>query len=223
MKKKIIVLSLFILICLLALSLKVTRKENIIKPQASGVVFESNDNVEKIENKEEKVSEKNIVKIDIKGAVVKPGVYEIENNKRVVDVIELAGGTTKEANTNYINLSTKVTDEMVIWVYTNKEIEELKLKESSVQYMVKECNCPVVDNTTCLSSSSKESKNTSLVNINTATIEDLMSLNGIGENKAKSIIDYRNKNGKYKTIEDIMNVTGIGESVYNKIKEYIEV
>lgn len=169
---------------------------------------------------------KSNVMVDIKGAIKKPGVYEVDNNKRVIDVIKIAGGLTSNANTNYINLSSKVSDEMVIWIYTKSEIDKLKLEQSSTKYMIESCNCPVVDNTTCLNSNNitnKEEKSNSVININSASLEEILSLNGIGESKAKSIIDYRNKNGNFKSKDDIMNVTGIGEALYNKIKDNISV
>ncbi len=164
-------------------------------------------------------------KVDIKGAVNKPGVYEVDSDKRVNDVIALAGGLKKTANTNYINLSAKVTDEMVIWVYTKDEIKEFKLEQSSSKYMISSCNCPTLDNTTCLNNSKDNTneKTNGVVNINTATLEELMTLDGIGESKAKSIIEYRKTNGNFKTPEDIMNVSGIGSSVYEKIKDRVGV
>lgn len=146
-------------------------------------------------------------------------MYEVDSQKRVNDIITIAGGLNKDANTNYINLSAKVTDEMVIWIYTNKEIEKLKLDLSSTDYMIKECNCPVVNNTTCLNNSSINEK----ININKATKEELMTLDGIGEAKAQDIINYRETNGAFKNIEDIKNVSGIGDSAYTKIKNNITI
>lgn len=178
----------------------------------------ANENIELKSSNENKVSK---IKIDIKGMIKNPGVYEVDSNSRVNDVINIAGGLKKDANTNYINLSAKVSDEMVIWIYSNKEIKELKLEQNSTKYMIQECNCPVVDNTTCLNNEIQS--NDGLVNINTADESKLSSLEGIGQSKAKAIIEYRTKNGKFKTIEDIKNVSGIGESAYNKIKDYITV
>lgn len=175
--------------------------------------------IEEIDIKSEVKSDK--YKIDIKGMIKNPGVYEVDSSYRINDVIKIAGGLKKDANTNYINLSAKVSDEMVIWIYSNKEIKDLKLEQSSTKYMIKECNCPVVDNTACLSN--KENNSGSTLNINTASESELSSLEGIGEAKAKAIVDFRNKNGKFNSIEDIKNVTGIGDSVYNKIKNYITV
>lgn len=157
-----------------------------------------------------------IWKVDIKGAVINPGVYEVSDGDRVSDVIEKAGGLAKGANTTFINLGKRVFDEMIIWIYTDKEIDELKL--SLVQYIEKECNCPSVKNSACLNNGEMDDK----VNINTANLDQLMTLPGIGEVKAKAIIEYREKN-IFKTIEDIKNVSGIGDSAYEKIKDYITV
>ena len=185
-------------------------------------IFYPSDNVKSVDTNDlEEETEEIItkIKVDIKGAIKSPGVYEVDSDKRVTDVIKLAGGTLKGANTNYINLSAKVKDEMVIWIYTSKEIKELQLEQESTKYMIKECNCPVVDNTTCLTNTTTSGK----VNINKAGIEELMTLEGIGESKAKTIIEYRTSKGVFRKIEDIKNVTGIGESAFDKIKNNITV
>ena len=214
MKNKILVLVFFVIIVILGIVLKIQNTQTIYDSNISAANLEKDDDTKKSNvNK--------IYKVDIKGAVKKPGVYEIDSDKRVIDVINLSGGLKSNANTNYINLSAKVADEMVIWIYTTSEINNLKLKQNSSEYMIKNCNCPVVDNTTCLNKST--TNNNSMININDASVEQLMNLEGIGESKAKSIIDYRNKNGKFLKIEDLMNVNGIGESLFNKIKEKITV
>lgn len=156
-------------------------------------------------------------KVDIKGAITNPGVYEVNNGDRVIDVIEKAGGLLKSANTNYINLSKEVTNEMTIWIYTNKEIEKLELGNTIIEYIEKECNCPSVNNSACINT-----PNASLVNINTAPLQELLTLSGIGESKAKAIIEYREKT-PFTKASDIMNVSGIGESAFEKIKDYITI
>ncbi len=172
--------------------------------------------IEEKEEKEERIIEK--YKVDIKGQIVKPGVYEVEQDSRVIDVIKLAGGLKKDANTDFLNLSKKVEDGTVIWVYTKKEIEQLKKTKTVIEYIEKECHCPDVSNSACINKEDSNSK----VNINTATLEELTKLTGIGEAKAKLIIEYRT-NKPFKKIEDIMNVSGIGESAYEKIKNLITV
>lgn len=151
--------------------------------------------------------------IDIKGSVKKPGVYEIKKNDRVIDAINMAGGLLKNANTSNVNLSQKLTSEMVIYISNNNEI---KNDNNKINCDTK-CKVEVIEVNNCVDENNKENK----ININTATVEDFTNLNGIGESKAKSIIQYRETNGDFKSIEDIKNISGIGESLFNKIKDNI--
>ena len=228
MKNKTLIILFMVLLSFVFNSIYSILKKD--KSNSSEIIISSNSNLEK-ENKVDDVESSTetksevIIQVDIKGAVKKPGVYEVNDDLRVNDIIAMAGGLNKNANTNYINLSARVRDEMVIWIYTNEEIDKLQLGKNSVQYMIQECNCPVVDNTTCLNNNEEKNNviNNNIVNINTASLEELTTLDGIGESKAKNIIDYRNKNGNFLNKEDIMNVSGIGESAYNKIKDNITV
>ena len=138
----------------------------------------------------------------------------------------MSGGLTKNADTSYLNLSKKLKDEMTIVVYSKEEIANMKDQESIIVYMEKECNCPNISNDACINDNSNSdsiNNNNGKININTATIEELQTLTGIGESKAKSIIEYRETNGNFKSVEDIMSVSGIGESAYSKIKDNITV
>lgn len=171
-------------------------------------------------------NQKETIFVDIKGAVVTPGVYEIESNKKVIDVITLAGGLTEYADTSLINLAKKVTNEMVVIIYTKEEVEKAKQEEPIIKIIEKECICPEIKNDSCLENSkenTKEETNSKKVNINTATLEELQSLDGIGESKAKSIIKYREEHGIFVKIEDLLNISGIGESLYESIKENITI
>ena len=167
----------------------------------------------------------NTVFVDIKGAVKSPGVYEVNRESRIIDVIEKAGDLKKSADTSIINLSKKVKDEMYIIIYTKDEISSYKdklLSSSEITNKIEEkIICPDSDNDGCINKTSLSSE-TGKVNINTATQSELTRLSGIGEGKAKKIIDYREKN-RFEKIEDIKNVSGIGNSLYEKIKDYIEV
>ena len=163
--------------------------------------------------KEEEISK---VIVDIKGMVNNPGVYEVENGKRVNDVITMAGGLTEEADTSNINLAKIVSDEMTIIIYSKEEVLEKYKKEVCI------CDCPYIENDACITETNND--NTSnLININSASKEELMNVPGLGEAKAKSIIEYREKNGNFKTVEDIKQVSGIGEAIFEKIKDYITV
>ena len=176
----------------------------------------------------------NKIYCDIKGNVNKPGVYEIKENYTIQDVINAAGGLKKDSYTKNINLSKKVTDEMVIYIYNKNEINKInELNNCTCKPIYKYTECETT--TTSIIEKETTTKDTTttiptttttkilLTNINTATIEELLTLNGLGKVKAEAIIKYRIEFGLFKTIEDIMNVKGIGESTFEKIKEYITI
>ena len=152
-------------------------------------------------NKDEKTEEKHDEKIfvDVKGSVKHPGVFETTKDKRVKDLIEEAGGLLDDADTSTLNLSQKVKDQMVIYVLKHGE----KLKQ--------------------ISDGGSSSSNTDVININTANLEQLMKISGVGKTKAEAIISYREKNGDFKKKEDITKVHGIGKATFEKIKDKIEV
>jgi len=159
----------------------------------------------------------NDIYVDIKGSVSNPGVYKLDSNARVIDAIKVAGGITDDANTRFINLSKKLYDGDVIVVYSNKEIKNAQ--KENIIYVETPCVCEEVKNDACYKEETNSTNNK--ININSATIEELKTLDGIGESKAKAIIEYRNINGKFNSIEDITKVNGISETIYIKIKENI--
>lgn len=197
-------------------------------------------NEDDYQNTQSEVKNDNIkVFVDIKGAVKKPGVYEVDGSAIVNDIIKLAGGFNSNAYQNGINLSKKVNDEMVIYVYTKSEISKYQTetnKTSSItdevckvpDYSICECvddkkSVIVTDENSSNDKVNKTDNETTIVNINTASVNELMTLTGIGESKALAIIKYREDNGKYTKPEDIMNVSGIGEKAFEKIKDFITV
>ena len=155
--------------------------------------------------------------VDIKGAVKKPGVYEVYSGDKIIDAINLAGGLTKSANTSNINLAQSLKKEMVIYIFTNAEIKNNSSKSSCDTT----CQMEVVEVNNCADNESS-SAISGKVNINTASKEELMGIPNIGSSKADAIIEYR-KTNKFMTIEDIMQVSGIGSSVFDKIKDYLTV
>ena len=172
---------------------------------------------------EEVVEDK--LKVDIKGQVINPGIYSLKVDSRVIDVIAAAGGLTGEADTSVINLSKKIKDEMVIIIYSKAEVADFhktKEIEKQVEEQCQQKNEEALINDACIKSEIEITK-VGKISINTATKEELMTLTGIGEAKAKDIISYREKNGPFKTIEDIKKVSGIGDSLFAKIKENITV
>lgn len=197
------------------------------------IEFEENSSPVIITKKDK--NQTNKIKVDIKGQVNKEGVYEVDKGARVVDLIEKAEGLTKNADTSILNLSKKLEDEMVIIIYSKVEVNKLKNTDEEI-----ECNCPQT-NDACITdeqidslleqkikekvSKSKETttNKNNKVSINTASKEELQNLEGIGESKAKAIVEYRNQNGKYRQIEDLLKVNGIGESLFEKIKDNITI
>ena len=166
-----------------------------------------NNEKEKNEDKEEEM-----MAIHVTGEVKNPGVVKVKQGSRIEDIIEAAGGLTENADITNVNLAFEVEDGMKIRIPSNDEgniIEQYITQDSGKGVIVSE---------------DKSSENLSLViNINTANETELEQLPGIGASIAGRIIDYRNKNGKFKAIEDIKNVTGIGETKFEKIKDLIKV
>lgn len=185
----------------------------------------NNDNKEEIIIEEEVLEEvivdeiKPIV-VDVKGAVKKPGVYELLEGQRVVDAISKSGGTIKGARTETLNLSKLLEDQMVIYVYKFEE-EKIVCEE------IVECpiiNCQVPKNDACIEGEdiTLENEEKSIISINNATSTELQTLPGIGEAKSLDIINYREANNGFIALEDLMKVTGIGEATFNKLKEFIK-
>lgn len=149
--------------------------------------------------------------IHVCGAVQTPGVYELEVQSRVMDAVLAAGGFSAEADTEYANLATVLVDGSKVRIPTKEETTCISQDENH--------NCVIAI---------QEQENTgkddcSMVNINTADLELLCTLPGIGQTRAKSILDYRSEHGPFLKIEDIMLVSGIKESSFQKIKEYITI
>ena len=136
--------------------------------------------------------------VEIKGEVKNPNIYKLNENSIIEDLINKAGGLTEFADISKINRAEKLQDHIAI-VIPNK-------------------NDPNSQNTISSSVSASSTQGNSLVNLNTATDIELQSLPGVGPSKAKSIIEYREKNGGFKSIDEIKNIKGIGESSFEFIK-----
>ncbi|MCB2306573.1 helix-hairpin-helix domain-containing protein [Clostridium estertheticum] len=163
-------------------------------------------------------SEESIIKVDIKGAVKSPGVYEIKKGSRVTDLIKLAGGGTKDADLNATNLSKKLNDEDCIVINKNGEVNKTQMPNGSTP------NSSTTNPTKSSTVSSSDNKGKGgVININTASIEELMTLTGIGEAKANIIIDYRKQNGGFKSVDELTKVGGIGEKTLSKFVDKIDI
>lgn len=225
-KKYKIVLIALIFIIIIVIYLLIPSPTKTVK---SSPKLEKKTNIkkEKINITTEKVKQKT-VKVDIKGYVANPNVYEVEENSRVIDVINIAGGLIEGANTELINLSQKVKDEMTIIIYSNVQINDYRNSKKEIVYVEVE-KCPDKINDACINkqeNSSKETKTDEIgtnekISINSADEIELTKISGIGESKAKDIIEYRKTNGPFKQIDDIKNVKGIGEALFEKIKDNI--
>lgn len=194
-------------------------------------------------NLEEKEEALEKIRVDVKGEVKFPGVYELDTNCIVMDAITLAGGLNENATTENINLSYKLEEGMVIVIYNKNDLLEENKQLSEVSYVdsfdikkeVKEQKSLIVPkkqntkskqettNETIQTEVVEENKEPIIVNINTATKEELTTLSGIGESKAQKIIDYRETNGLFENVEQIKEVSGIGETIFESIKDYIVV
>lgn len=142
--------------------------------------------------------------VDIKGAVLYPGVYELQQDQRIRDAVQLAGGYTEDADTQLINHAQKVQDEMVIYIPKKGE----PLEEGTTNFIT----MPAENN-----------NNEQKININKADVAALSTLPGIGPSKAQSILSYREENGPFQTIDDLKNVSGIGDKTFEKLQDSITV
>ena len=208
---------------------KLSNKKFELIEEANLLVEKDNKDVSSTEEKSDKEPNQKCY-VDIKGAIKKPGVYFTNCNNNVNDIIVLAGGLNENANTSVINLAKKITDEMVIIIYTNDEVQNSNVVDTVIKYVDKECNCPNIKNDGCINNeidknitNKSDKDDNDIVNINTASLTELQTLSGIGKSKAEAIIRYREQNGNFKSIEDLLNVDGIGEKLYEEIKPNITV
>ncbi|WP_302632459.1 ComEA family DNA-binding protein [uncultured Clostridium sp.] len=214
--KKIIGLVIItIIIFIVSIFLYKQKSSNAFKEEYMMEIFEeeSNDNMEYTETLEEDTTiinedsiDRNKIIVEIKGEVAKPDVYQLEEGSIIKDLIDMAGGVTEEADLSRINRAEELLNhELIIIGNINDETE------SSV----------VQNNSTYSSNGNNSDKGSTLININTADLEQLKGITGIGNIKAQSIIDYREANGGFKSLEELKNVDGIGDKTFEKIKEQI--
>lgn len=133
--------------------------------------------------------------VHVCGAVENEGVYEVEEGARVIEALELAGGLSESAATDYVNLAREIQDGEQITFPTAQQIENGEFEAKG--------------------------EASDLININTASASELIELSGVGESRAKLIVTYRKENGPFQSVEDIMLVSGIKEGLFQKIKDSI--
>jgi len=214
-KKKIFVFAIILLICptILLVKDKLNSKDDIyVLTEESTVSDENknNDKKEKIEDEKENISNKEIT-VYVSGEVNKSGVVTLKEGDRLAVAVEKLGGTTKKADLNNINLAIRVKDEEHYIIPKIGDAKQEDLKD--------------VNNTKDIENAEIKNENTakdsSKININTATLEELDKLPGVGEATANKIISHREENGQFKNIEDIKNVNGIGDKKFENMKELI--
>lgn len=157
-----------------------------------------------IDSNTEESTNDSIKKVYISGEINKPGVYQIKDGDRLEDLINEAGGLTDKASDKTLNLAQRLDDQMKIYIPNIDEENSLENIDPNQ------------------SASQSPSKTSELININTASKEELMTLPNIGDKRADAIIEYRNAN-KFEKIEDIKNVTGIGDKFYEALKDLITI
>lgn len=170
-------------------------KEPVVSSTSSEDIVTSAESSPDSKDVEENDHDSDIVYVDVKGEVHKPGIYEMSPTSRVNDVIEVSGGFTDQAEQTAVNLAQKVVDEMVIIVPT-KDGENL--------------------NTPAAAQNDK-------VRINDVDQAEIETLTGIGPSKAQAIIQYREEHGQFQQVEDLLNVSGIGEKTLENIEDDIQV
>mgnify|MGYP005830946963 CR=1 FL=1 len=167
--------------------------------------------VENLEAEEELETEK--IAIHIIGEVKKEGIVYLEAGSRIVDAIKEAGGATKEADLSQINLAYELQDGQKIYIPNkNEKISEYITMSSGNNVIIEENN-----------SSAETERKENKVNINTANVNELDNLPGIGPSLAQRIIEYREENGNFKSIEELQNVKGIGDAKYSDIKDNVTI
>ena len=190
-----------VLILLVALILRIHDENKAdIMIESSGS-SESSEQTEYNEVTEESVTHTQTIFVDISGAVEKPGVYEVSNDTRLFEVIEMAGGLSEDADADHVNQASFVEDGQKIIIPVNGSDAVNDLLSGSAEYT---------------------GEDSGLININTAAADELKTLSGIGDTMAQRIIEYRSQRA-FKSKEDIMSVDGIGSKTYEKIKDSITV
>lgn len=213
-----ILLSIFSVSCSLLekeeISFEAEEEKNSTGKEEKEETREREDNTEKATSLEKTKS--NLLYVYICGQVKNPGVYSLEAGKRVNDAVNLAGGFTKEAALESLNLARQVADGEQIYVMSKEEAATSQTIASQMPNSSENVNGEAEN-----SISSEETR--TKVNINTASREELMTLSGIGQAKADSIIAYRQANGPFQSIEEIKLIEGIKDGIFLKIKDQITI
>ncbi len=154
--------------------------------------------------------------VDVKGAVKKPGVYQVQETMRVADVIALAQGLQPQADQQQVNLAAKVTDQQVIYVPVKGESHAALPSPGTTGAATSSSTSPSKAHATSQVSQGP-------ININSADVTAFQSIKGIGQKKAQKIVDYRQEHGPFKSIDDLKNISGFGAKTIAKFKDQLTV
>ena len=225
-KKQIILCTFGLVLLLVVASIFIIKNINFEDKEDENIVLNTKKDIKK-DKEEEDVSDI-YYQVDIKGEVINPGIYTVKEGSRVIDVIRLAGDLTEVADTSVLNLSKKVKDEMVIIVYSFNEVESFTETKEKEEIEQEACiNQNDIINDACIEDSSNDTSSSVVISgkisLNTANLDELMMLPGIGEAKAEAIIKYREEVGAFQNIEELKEVSGIGDAIFDQIKENITI
>ena len=225
-KKQIILCTFGLVLLLVVASIFIIKNINFKDKEDENIVLNTKKDIKK-DKEEEDVSDI-YYQVDIKGEVINPGIYTVKEGSRVIDVIRLAGDLTDNADTSVLNLSKKVKDEMVIIVYSFNEVESFTETKEKEEIEQEACiNQNDIINDVCIEDSSNDTSSSVVISgkisLNTANLDELMMLPGIGEAKAEAIIKYREEEGAFQNIEELKEVSGIGDAIFDQIKESITI
>lgn len=196
-------------------------EKNILKDEVIDDVEEGTENVEDFEN--EIINDNEKIYVYITGEVNNPGIVVLPIGSRIVDAIDCAGGITQKADIMKVNLVYMLQDGMKVNIPSSIELKNNPNFEYITMSSGDEKNDSNIKKATTVDTKSESAFKVSNVNINTATQTELETLPGIGPSLALKIINYRKENGKFKSIEELKSVNGIGENKYEEIKKYIYV
>ncbi len=178
-------------------------------------------------SKEDESVSRDKMYVHVCGAVTAPGVYELPQGSRMYEAVEEAGGMTADAADEYVNLAQVVEDGQQIWIPSIEEIKkylENGTDISKISTIQKNRISAGVANTAVgVNSGEANVASGKMINLNTASRDELMTLSGIGASRADAILAYREEKGNFQKIEDIMKVPGIKNSAFQKIKDNITV
>ena len=197
-KKTIALIVVLIILFTVSVMTYGRNKEKVFQDEYMDNIFVEEEEKEVLVEVGDTEANKSYIVVEVKGEVTRPDVYELEEGSIVKELIDMAGGLTKEADISRINRAKKLQNHELVVIGNINDKENMNMIEES-----------------------SEAEYDGLININSANLEELKKISGVGDVKAQSIIEYREKNGGFKSIDEIKNIDGIGEKTFEKIKDKI--